>query len=154
SAVSLPYTLLILLVELAVGSLAVVTLFDSRAMVTRGYVQMGGLIVAPSALLALLVARQLAPESDMDGYLLDAGWLGPMRLACFALLAVAVAHLGAAFVGEGRRFTVGLGAVGVVVGAAALAAIAAVIAPSAWSYAGVLVSLLAGGLALGGALMA
>lgn len=154
SALSLPYTLLILLVELAVGSLAVVMLFDSRGMVTRGYVQMGGLIVAPSALLAVLVARQLGATAEVDGYLLDAGWLGPLRLACGLLLVLAIAHLGAAFIGEGRRLEVVLGAGGVLVGVGTLAVLAAVIAPSAWSYAGVFVSLIAGGLALGGALMA
>lgn len=154
SALSLPYTILILLVELAVGSLAVVTLFDGRAMVTRGYVQMGALVVVPCALLALLVTRQLAPASEVDGYLLDASWLGPLRLLAGALVAVSLAHLGASFVGEGRAAAVWIGGLGVVVGVGVLAMVAALIAPSAWSYAGVLVSVLGGALTLGGALMA
>ena len=153
SAVSLPYTVLILLVELAVGSLAVVTLFDGRGMVTRGYVQMGALVVAPCALLALLVVRQIAPVSEVDGYLLDSRWLAPLQLVAGALLALSVAHLGAAFVGDGRA-TVWWGAGGVVVGIGVLAVLAALVAPSAWSYAGVLVSVLGGALTLGGALMA
>ena len=50
---ALPYTSLILLVELAVGTLGVVTLFDARRMVTVGYVQMGAIVVVSGALLAL-----------------------------------------------------------------------------------------------------
>jgi hypothetical protein len=122
-------------------------------MVTRGYVQMGALIVAPCALLALLVTRQLAPVAAVDGYVLDTSWLGPLRLACGALLALAIAHLGAAFVGRGRS-TVWLGGGGVLVGIGALAVLAALLAPSAWSYVGVLLSVLAGALTLGGSLMA
>lgn len=154
SAVSLPYTLLILLIELAVGSLAVVVLFDARGMVTRGYVQMGALIVVPSALLAVLVTRQLDAVPEVDGYRLADGWLGPLRIACSVLLAVSVAHLASSFIGEGRRTAVWLGAAGVVVGVGTAAVLSALVAPSAWSYAGVLASVLGGGLTLGGALMA
>lgn len=153
SAAALPYTVLILLLELAVGSLAVVTVFDARRMVTRGYVQLGALVVVPSALLALLVTRSLAPAAEVDGYALATRWLAPLRAAAGAFLFIAVAHMGAAFAGR-RRATLWLGAVGALAGVGTLAALAALIAPPAWSYAGVLASMLAGALAVGGALMA
>ena len=53
NAASLPYTVLLLLVELAIGSLAVTVLFDARRMVTRGYVKMGAVLVLSCAILAV-----------------------------------------------------------------------------------------------------
>jgi hypothetical protein len=116
-------------------------------------VQLGALVVVPCALLALLVARLLAPASEVDGYALDARWLAPLRLACGAFLVVGVAHMAAAFAGR-RRATLWLGGVGAFAGVGVLAVLAALVAPAAWSYVGVLGSVLAGALTLGGALMA
>ena len=153
SAAFLPYTVLLLLTELAVGSLAVTTLFDARKMVTRGYVQMGALVVGPTVLLAVLLARGLDPTAEVDGYRLATDAFEPFRLVLWGFLAVAVGHGIAAF-GNKRQAAIVLGAVGTVVGLVALGLLAAVVAPPAWSYLGVLVSLVASAGALGGSLMA
>ena len=153
SAAALPYTTLILLVELALGSLLVVTAFDARSMVTRGYVQMGALVVAPTLLLAFFLARSLQPGVEVDGYTLNSGSFTPFRIVLIAFLAVSVAHGFAAFAGH-RGASVGLGVAGSLVGLVAVALLAAVVSPPAWSYIGVLVSMLAGAFALGGSLMA
>ena len=153
SAAALPYTTLILLVELALGSLLVVTAFDARSMVTRGYVQMGALVVAPTLLLAFFLARSLQPGVEVDGYTLNSGSFAPFRIALIIFLVISVGHGLAAFAGH-RGASVGLGVAGSLVGLVAVGLLAAVVSPPAWSYIGVLVSMLAGAFALGGSLMA
>jgi hypothetical protein len=153
NAAALPYTTLILLVEVAVGALAFVTLFDARRMVTMGYVQMGALIAGPATLLAVLLLRGVAPAEDVDGYALAAAWLPALRLSLYVLLALTVAH-GLASFAVARRASLVLGVLGIVAGVGVIAILAGFVSPPAWSYLGVLLSLLAGALALGGSLMA
>ena len=153
SADSLPYTVLILIAELAVGSLVFVTWFDARGMVTRGYVQTGAAIVVPAALLALLIAFRLDPQAGIDGYTLRGGVsTGCARRCCSSppspcctwwrrsRSAPALARL--------------LGAAGGAAGLLAIVLLAALISAPAWSYAGVLASMLVSALVLGGSLMA
>jgi hypothetical protein len=153
SADSLPYTVIILLLELAVGSLAFVTLFDARGHVTRGYVQMGAVLAVPSALLALLLALQTEARPDIDGYTLRPGAFDAFRVVLVLFTGVAGVQLFAAFAGR-RRESLLLGAAGSLVGAVALALLAAVVADPAWSYLGVLLSMLAAAVAVGGSMMA
>ncbi len=153
SAASLPYAVLILLVELAVGSLAMATVFDARRQVTTGYVKAAGITIVPLALLALWVAAGLGGRSELDGYVLAPRWLGPFRAALVVFVAFAVAHLLGAFV-ERRRATLVAGALGCAAGVVALAALAGLVAAPTWSYAGMLASIFASAAVLGGALMA
>ena len=153
SADSLPYTVLILIAELAVGSLVFVTWFDARGMVTRGYVQTGAAIVVPSAVLALLIAYRLDPQAGIDGYTLRGGVVDGLRAALVLFTAVSVVHLVAAFT-ERARLARGLGAAGGVAGAVVIVLLAALISAPAWSYAGVLGSMAVSALVLGGSLMA
>lgn len=153
SAVSLPYAVLILLVELAVGSLAMATVFDARRQVTAGYVKAAGLTIVPLAVFAVWVAAGLGHPSELDGYVLRPDWFGPFRVALVALLVCAVAHLVAAFL-ERHRSAIVAGALGVVAGIAALATFAALVSEPTWSYAGMLASVIVSAAVLGGALMA
>lgn len=153
SADSLPFTLLILLVELAVGSLAVTVLFDARRMVTRGYVQMGAMVVVPTALLALLVTWGVDVAPEIDGYVFSTDWFEPFRWALVAFFAASAAHMVSAFAGR-RDAGLVLGSTAIAIGVATLLLLAGFVAPPAWSYPGLVVSLLAGALALGGTLMA
>jgi hypothetical protein len=153
SAASLPYSVLILLVELAVGSLAMATVFDARRQVTAGYVKAAGITIVPLALLALWVEAGLGTETELDGYVLRPDWLGPFRIALVVFVACAVAHLVAALF-ERHRVGVALGAAGSAAGLAALAALAALVAAPTWSYAGMLASVVVSAAVVGGALMA
>ena len=153
NAASLPYTVLMLLVELAVGSLAVVTLFDGRGMVTRGYVQLGSLLVLPLALLALWSTGALGSDEVIGGYALQLSWKPRLTVALYALIALSALHLVAAF-GASRRATVVFGTRGSMAGIVVLATLAALVALPTWSYAGMFASMLAAALVLGGALMA
>ena len=152
NAASLPYTVLILLVELAVGGIAVLTVFDARGQVTRGYVKAGALTAFPLALLAGWTLSAIPPADEVDGYALASGWLDATRVAVALFVVITGAHLVAAF-RERHRASVLLGAAAGVAGAVALIAIGGLVAPSAWSLAGVAGSLVAGALLLGAALM-
>ena len=153
SAETLPYAVLILLVELAVGSLAFVTLFDARGQVTRGYVQMGAVVVVPTAVLAIVVAFGLESEGAIDGFTLRPGALDALRLSLVAFTAAAAVNLVASFA-ERMRAAHLAGLAGSGIGLFTLARLAALVAPPTWSYAGVLGGMLASAVVLGGSLMA
>lgn len=153
SADSLPYALLMLLVELAAGSLAFVTLFDARRTVTSGYVQTAALTVAPLVLLALLAAAAVHARADVDGYVLRPERLPALRWLLAASCAAAVAYALAALAGR-RGLRLALGATALLLTLVTLAWLATLIGAPAWSYAGMLASMLAAAGALGGALMA
>ncbi len=150
---SLPYTVLILMAELAVGSIAVLTVMDARGEVTRGYVKSGVLTIVPLAILAGWTFAMITPADEIDGYLLNAGWFDASRIGVAAFLVAAGAHAFAVLM-ERRQLGIALGAVGSVVGALALVALGVLIAPPAWSSAGMVLSLLVGAVVLGAALMA
>ena len=149
SADTLPYTVLILLVELAVGSLVFVTWFERRGQITHGYVQMGGAVVVPTLLLAIVIAFAISPVEVIDGFTLRSGAVGALRVALLVFMAVAVVNLVAAFA-EQMPVARWSG----VVGAVTLAILAVLVAGPAWSYVGVLGSMLAASVALGGSMMA
>jgi len=152
NAASLPYTVLLLLVELAIGSLAVTVLFDARRMVTRGYVKMGAVLVFACAILAVAAVEAIgAPQ--IDGYTLEAGWMPALRASLWVLTVISAAYLIATFI-ERYRLGIVLGASGTISGVVALVAFAGLVGPPTWSYAGTLASLLAGTLVLGGTTMA
>jgi hypothetical protein len=139
--------------ELAVGSMAVTVLFDARGMVTRGYVQMGAMVVVPTALLALLVAWSMSVSREIDGYVFSTDWFEPFRWTLIAFLVVAVMQMFAAFAGR-RGASIVLGTIASAVGAVALAILAGFVAAPAWSLPGVVASMLVAALVLGGTLMA
>ncbi|MFA7248236.1 MAG: hypothetical protein WC273_01225 [Dehalococcoidia bacterium] len=153
SAASLPYTVLVLLVEIAVGGLAMVTVFDARRQVTPGYVKAGALTVLPLALLAGWTYLSLARADEIEGYPLASTWFRPLGIALATFVVVDAAHTVAAMV-EHHRLAVALGAVGSAAGCGALLVLAALLGAPAWSLPGMLLSLLAASAVLGSALMA
>jgi len=152
NAASLPYTVLLLLIEMAVGGLAVMTVFDARRAVTPGYVKAGALTVFPLAVLALWTWTSLGRADMLDGYAIAARWYRPAG-AGIALFAVVSAAHALAALAERHRFAVRLGAAGSAAGVVSLMLLAALLAPPAWSYAGLLLSLLASAMVLGTGLM-
>lgn len=154
NAASLPYTLELLLAELAVGTLAAVTLFDARGSVTSGYVKTGAVMVAAFAALALWLALAgIGGDGEVEGYALNAGWIPPFRAALGAFALLAALHAYASLTGR-RTASLWMGTLGSLAGAGALAALAGVLSPPAWSYLGVAASTLASAAVLGGALAA
>ena len=148
NAEALPYTLLIILVELAIGSLWVTLAADLRGGVTRGFVLTMTAAAAIVAGLAWWLAVSVNVGADVDGYLIDADWFGPVKDLLLAVAGTAAFYAFMVFMGWdplGRIVAIG----GSVVGVVCVAFLAGMLAPPVWGYAGVLLALLAGTLAMG-----
>lgn len=150
---ALPYTAYLLLSELAVGSLAVLLFADARGFVERSFVKYCATQTTAIAALTLPMAWWAASGEIASGYPVRASGfeLGWWFLVGFAILAAAYASL---TFGAARRAELATGAVGVVLGCAALAFIAYALSEPVWSYGAMLVSALLGALATGGVTLA
>ena len=145
---ALPYTLLLILAELAIGSLWITLGSDLRGGVTRGFVMTMALCVAIAAALALWTASTIHIGSEVDGYRLDSGWFDPAKRALLVLIITSAVYMFAVFMGWdpiGRL----AGIAGAIAGALAVGLLAGVLAPPAWGYPAVLLGLVGGTLALG-----
>lgn len=145
---ALPYTLLLILVELAVGSLWITVASDLRGGVTRGFVMTMAFCVVVTAGLAYWTALGINVGSDVDGYKLDGGWFDPAKRALLAVIVTSVIYMFSVFMGWdpiGRL----AGIAGSLAGIVAVAVFAAMLAPPTWGYPGALIALLGGTLALG-----
>ena len=148
NAEALPYTLLIILIELAIGSLWVTLAADLRGGVTRGFVLTMSGLAAIVAGLAYWLAVSLNVGPDVDGYLIDTGWFAPMQDLLLVVTGTARLLRLHGLHGLGsrrthrrhrrlrrrrdlRRLPRGM------------------LSPPVWGYAGVLLALLAGTLAMG-----
>ena len=145
---ALPYTLLLILVELAVGSLWITVASDLRGGVTRGFVMTMAFCVVVTAGLAYWTALGINAGNDVDGYKLDGGWFDPAKRALLAVIVTSVIYMFSVFMGWdpiGRL----AGIAGSLAGIVAVAVFAAMLAPPTWGYPGALIALLGGTLALG-----
>lgn len=153
SAASLPYTVLLLLAELAVGSLAMVVVFDRRGQVTAGYVKASALTLVPLAVFAMWTFLVVSPSADVEGYRLADGWYRPFGALFGAFLAGSIGHMAFALMGERRR-SIQVGFVACSFGVVAMVALGLFVAPPTWNPLLAILSVLASTAVLGGALMA
>ena len=144
---ALPYTVLLILAEFSVGSLAAVLIADARGMVVAGFVKLSAGIVVVGAALTLLSALNVS-SAQLENYRLDEAMFDPMRIAFGIFLALALSY--AWFVlREQRRLSLAAGGLAMAVGFAGLGLLAYQVSPPTWGFAGPLLSLLVGALALG-----
>lgn len=145
---ALPYTLLLILAELSIGSLWVTVGADLRGGVTRGFVMTMAFCVAIAAGLTYWTGATLDPGLEVDGFPIDRGWFGPAQNAVLIVLATSIVYTLSAFMGWdpiGRL----AGLAGSVAGAVGVACLAAMFAPPTWGYPAVALALFAGTWALG-----
>ena len=148
NATALPYTLLLILAELSIGSLWVTLASDLRGGVTRGFVMTMALCVAVTAGLTYWTASGITIGTDVDGYRVDADWFEPAKWGLMVVLMTSAVYMFSAFMGWdaiGRL----AGIAGAIAGALVVAALAGMLAPPTWGYPGELLALVAGTLALG-----
>jgi hypothetical protein len=145
---ALPYTLLLILAELSVGSLWITLGSDLRGGVTRGFVMTMAFCVAVAAFLAWWTGSGIETGRDVDGYPISPRWFDPAMRALLVVTIASALYAFGAFMGWDAlgRFA---GMAGSVAGALAVGLFAAMLAPPAWGYPGVLLALLAGTLAMG-----
>ena len=145
---ALPYTLLIILAEMSIGSLLITVASDLRGGVTRGFVMTMAFIVAIFAGLALWTAASIHIGSDVDGYPIDPDWFDPARNMIVVVLAFSIVYTLAVFMGWDPIGRIS-GILGSVAGLLAVGLLAAMFAPPTWGYPAVFLALLAGTLAMG-----
>lgn len=145
---ALPYTLLLILIELSVGSLWITLASDLRGGVTRGFVMTMAFCVAVTAGLAYWTAAGIDIGNEVDGYRLSPGWFEPARGALLVVIAGASVYTFSAFMGWDPigRFA---GIAGSAAGILAVGLMAAILAPPTWGYPGALIALVGGTLVMG-----
>ena len=148
SAEALPHTLLILLIELTIGSLWITLFADLRGEVTRGFVLTMALLIAVMAGLTYWTATSISWTNNIDGYPIDQGWLKTIQHGLLAVLAASSVYAFGVFMGWdpiGKIAAIG-GAIG---GLIVVVALAAMLNPPVWFYLGGLAALLTGTLVMG-----
>jgi hypothetical protein len=145
---ALPYTLLLILAELAIGSLWVTLASDLRGGVTRGFVMTMALCVAVTAGLTYWTASGINIGTAVDGYRVDPDWFQPAKRAVMVVLITSGIYMFSAFMGWDAIGRLS-GIAGAIAGALAIGCLAAMLAPPTWGYPGELLALVAGTLALG-----
>jgi hypothetical protein len=144
---ALPYTLLIILAEFSVGSLIATLIADARGMVVASFVKLSAAFVVIGAALTLFASFG-ASGSAFGDYHLDKGLYAPVRIVLALFLVLTFPYL-VLVISNRRELSLRAGAIAAAIGLGALGLIAYQISPPAWSFAGVLLSVLAGALALG-----
>jgi len=152
SAEALPHTLLILLIELTVGGLWVLWAAQWRGKSADSFIKFGAASVAVSAGIALWVAASIHIGDEVDGYPLDPSYTGEVRTALLVVLVLAIPYTLTTLAGA-RRASLIAGGAASLAGLATLAFLAQVFAMPTWGYAGTLLSMIAGGLVVGGVSM-
>ncbi len=145
---ALPYTLLLILAELSVGSLWITLASDLRGGVTRGFVMTMAFCVAVTAGLTYWTAAGIGVGSEVDGYRIDPDWFDPAMRAVLVVIVASGIYAFGAFMGWdaiGRL----AGIAGAIAGALVIGLLAALLAPPAWGFPATLLALLAGTLAMG-----
>jgi len=145
---ALPFTLLILLAEFAIGGLWVLVASDLRGMVAKSFVKFGAGLTLIMAALTFWVAAKVQVSGDVDGYPLDPDYMDGVRIALGIFFALTFPYLYLAR-RESRRASLVVGGLASSAGLAALGLMAQVFAIPTWGYAGTLLSLLVGTMSVG-----
>ncbi|MEO8538282.1 MAG: hypothetical protein ABI577_00985 [bacterium] len=145
---ALPYTLLLIMAELSIGSLWITLGSDLRGGVTRGFVMTMALCVAVAAGLAYWTAGSIDIKSNIDGYRIDSGPFDDVKRALMVVIVTSAVYMFCVFMGwdpVGRLF----GIAGSIAGILAVGALAVMLAPPTWGFPAALIALIGGTLALG-----
>ena len=145
---ALPFTLLILLAEFAIGGLWVLVASDLRGMVAKSFVKFGAALILVMAAFTFWVAAKVHVSADVDGYPLDPAYMGGVRIALGLFFALTFPYLYLAL-RESRRPSLVVGGLASAAGLASLALMAQVFAAPTWGYVGTFLSLLVGTMCVG-----
>jgi hypothetical protein len=152
SAEALPFALLIVLVELAIGSLWVVLFSQIRGQSTPSFIKFCAATIFVMAGFAFWVAATINVGDEVDGYPLDPSYMPEARVALAVTFALCLPYAVFTFV-EARRLGIASGAVASVAAAVAIALFSQVFALPTWGYVGTLLSFVIGALVVGAVCM-
>jgi hypothetical protein len=148
NAEALPYTLLLIMAELSIGSLWITLGSDLRGGVTRGFVMTMALCVAIAAGLAYWTAAAINIAGDVDGYRIDSGPFDDVKRALLVVIVTSAIYMFCVFMGWdpiGRLF----GIAGSIAGVLAVVLLAVMFEPPTWGLPAGLLALIGGTAALG-----
>jgi hypothetical protein len=150
---ALPYTSYIVLLEFCVGSLLVCMLADWRGNVAASFVKFCAGMIAAGALVLVLNSLALDPDSAIGGYSLEDDLLPWVQTGglVFLLATLPYAWL---VLQERKRASMYAGSAAMAVGVALIALVAWYVSLPTWGFAGVLLSLAAGCVAVGAVVVA
>ncbi|MCH8813519.1 MAG: hypothetical protein IH957_00270 [Chloroflexi bacterium] len=148
SAEALPFALLIVLVEFAIGSLWVVLFSQIRGQATPSFIKFGAATVFVMAGFAFWVAATINVGDEIDGYPLDPSYMPEARLALALLFGLSLPYSLLTLI-EARRLGIAAGVLASIAGLVAMAFFAQVLAVPTWGYVGTLLSLIVGALVVG-----
>lgn len=145
---ALPYTLLLILAEMSIGSLWITLGADLRGGVTRGFVMTMALCIAIVTWLTYWTATTINLGASVDGYRIDGGWFSPGNDALIVVLVASVMYMFCAFMGWDPLGRIS-GIIGSIAGLVVIVSYAGLFAPPTWGYPAILLALLAGTIAMG-----
>ena len=145
---ALPYTSFIVLLEFAVGSLLVCLFADWRGRVAASFVKFSAAMVTVAAGILFLNSLALDPKSAIGGYRLDDGALTPVKITTVAFLVTTLPY-NWFLLKENRPMAMFTGGASAIAGGALIAVVAYYVSLPTWGYAGALLSITAGTLAVG-----
>ena len=149
SVEALPYTLLLLLGQFTAGTAGAVVLVQLRGTYEPAFVRICAWIVAGSAALTLLATMTIDPRDEIGGYALRDGLMDPIAAVSLALLLFSCAYVYFIRREDSEFLAVATGATSLGLGVVLLIMLASLVDGPAWSFAGPLLTLIAGGLSLG-----
>jgi hypothetical protein len=143
SVEALPFTLLILLTELSVGSLILLVIWDVRSLLTPAFVKTTAFIALAFATLPFLIAVNTTAVDEIDGYPLDSDLMPAVRLSLGVFLALHVPYALAAL-RESKTASLATGSAACVAGIVSIVLLAQLVALPTWGLAATLISLFVG----------
>jgi hypothetical protein len=145
---ALPFTLFILMIELAIGSQILLVVLDYRNEVTRGFVKTMAALNFAAVGLTLWIGVSLAQSPDVDGFRVDTDFYDPVNLALATTMGLTGLYVAPLLLGQ-RRIGLAIGSLSCLAGASVLVLLAALVSPPTWGYPAVLLSIVAGTGAMG-----
>ena len=149
---ALPYTSFIVLVEFSVGSLLVCLLAQWRGRVADSFIKFCAAMVSVGAMVMVLNSMALDPKSVIGGYRLDEDLLSWVKIAGIVFLIATLPYNWFVWRRE-KEMSLITGAGAAAVGVGLVAVISYYVSLPTWGYAGVLLSMASGTVAVGAVVM-
>jgi len=149
SVESLPYTVLLLLAQFTAGTVGLVLYAQVRNQYEAAFLRTCMWLVVGSAVLLMLTAIALDPESNAGGYALDPDALDPIKALSMAMVLFCVIYAFYLRKPEESFLATATGATSTGIGVALLLLVASLVRLPTWSIAGPLLTMFAGAIVLG-----
>jgi hypothetical protein len=148
SSAALPLALLVVLVELTVGTLWVLLLPQARRNAAASFIKFSAVLVFIMAAITFFLGSGISVGASVDGYQLDNFWMLEARSALVALFAASGLYAYATY-RDHRVAELVIGGIAGVCGLAVLGSLAAVFSIPTWGFPLVLASFVLGAIAVG-----